>query len=39
MPNPKILFVNSLTTPFEGNAGASRFETVNVAKNAIINLI
>ncbi|CAD8183601.1 unnamed protein product [Paramecium pentaurelia] len=39
MPNPKILFVNSLTTPFEGDAGASRFETVNVAKNAIINLI
>ncbi|CAD8199042.1 unnamed protein product [Paramecium octaurelia] len=39
MPNPKILFVNSQITPFEGNAGAHRFETVKVAKNAITNLI
>ncbi|CAK94402.1 unnamed protein product (macronuclear) [Paramecium tetraurelia] len=39
MPDPKILFVNSQITPFEGNAGAHRFETVKVAKNAITNLI
>ncbi|CAD8126512.1 unnamed protein product [Paramecium sonneborni] len=39
MPNPKILFINSITTPFEGNVGNHRFETVKNVRDSMNQLI